>query len=166
MSGKRPSFGNSGMMLSEMCCEYGAADGASGLGGWWIAVSTLTPYKRVCIPLAPHPKLDGKTKLAKTVLVRKRHDGRWTVQFTEYVAPIAEPSPDAPRVGVDVGKRELLVTSDDRHYGTAFSLAFDRLWNEIKETRRNRQRQGLPKNSKRLAAIMRNVIKNNGIFKP
>ena len=157
VSGKRPALGNSGMMLGEMCCEYGTAEEASGLGGWWIAVSTLTPYKRVCIPLAPHPKLDGKTKLAKTVLVRKRHDGRWTVQFTEYVAPIAEPSPDAPRVGVDVGKRELLVTSDDRHYGTAFSPAFDRLWNEIKETRRNRHRQGLPKNSKRLASMERRL---------
>jgi hypothetical protein len=154
VSGKRPSFGDSGMMLDQECIRFDRpTDGAAGLGGWWAKISTLEYRRLVSIPLAPHPKLDGVTKLAKTVLVRKRHDGRWTFQFTEYVAPVAKPSPDALRVGVDVGKRELLVTSDDRHYGTEFSPAFDRLWNEIKETRRNRQRQDLPKNSKRLDAM-------------
>ena len=154
VSGKRPSFGDSGLMLGQECIRFDRpTDGADGLGGWWAKISTLEYRRLVSIPLSPHPKLDGETKLAKTVLVRKRHDGRWTFQFTEYVAPIPAPSPDAPRVGVDVGKRELLVTSDDRHYGTAFSPSFDRLWDEIKETRRNRQRQDLPKNSKRLDAM-------------
>lgn len=153
VTGKRPTFGNAGMMLGEMCVTHGSADDACGLGGWWVAVSTLTPHKRVVIPLAGHPKLDGKTPLAKTVLVRKRRDGRWTFQFTEYVAPVTKLPPDAPRVGVDVGKRELLVTSDDRHYGARGVPLYDDLWATIKSIRSNRFRQGLRENSKRLDAL-------------
>ncbi len=154
VSGKRPTFGNAGMMLGQECIRFSPpSDGAAGLGGWWARVSTLEYRKLVSLPLAGHPSLDGKTPLAKSVLVYKRRDGRWTFQFTEYVPPAVKLPPDAPRVGVDVGKRELLVTSDDRHYGARGVPLYDDLWATIKSVRSNRFRQGLRENSKRLDAL-------------
>lgn len=52
-----------------------------------------------------------------------------------------------------MGKRELLVTSDDRHYGARGVPLYDDLWATIKSVRSNRQRQGLYENSKRLDAL-------------
>lgn len=153
VSGKRPRFGNSGMMLGQECVEHERSDDADGLGGWWITVSTLTPYERVRIPLAGHPKLDGKTPLAKTVLARKRHDGVWTFQFTEYVEHVPDPAPGAKKIAVDVGKRNLLVTSDGRFYGAPISKLFDERYRTIQGIRANRHRQGLTEDSKRLKAL-------------
>lgn len=157
VTGKRPVFKRTSMMLGQECAVHGPAKAKDGLSGWWISVSTLKSGRRTVIPLAPHPALTTATALAKTVILNKRSDGRWTFQFTEYVAPIAALPDDAPRVGVDVGKRVLLATSTDRRYGEMFSPRFDRLFVAVKTKRANRQRQGFREDSTRLRLMEQRI---------
>jgi len=136
------------MWLSEMCVEFGPAKKAGSLGGWWARVSCLDNGKRLLIPLTKTPYLTDPVKVARSVLIGKRY-GRWCFQFTDKTLT-QKFVPTSKRIGVDVGLNVLAATSDGSLFGKRCKPKFDRLYLRVRETRKNRMRQGLLKNSPRL----------------
>jgi putative transposase len=152
IAGNTPVVGDDcPMWLSEMCIEFAPAKQAGSHGGWWARVSCLDNGKRLSIPLAKTPYLTNPTKMAKSVLIGKRH-GRWTFQFTDKT-PAVEFAPTTKRIGVDVGLNVLAATSDGRLLGKQCKPKFDRLYAKVMRLRKNRMRQGLRRNSPRLARM-------------
>lgn len=136
------------MWLSEMCVEFGTAQKAAGLGGWWVRVSCLDNGRRLVIPLAATPYLTDPAAVAKSVLIGQ-HRGRWRFQFTDKT-PAEVYVETAEKIGVDVGLNVLAATSNGAIYGQRVKPKFDRLYKAVRRARANRQRQGLKKNSPRL----------------
>jgi putative transposase len=140
------------MVMSEMTCTFGPSDpeGATTFS-WWLRCSTLQRGKTVAIPLSNNPYLTSIEGLAKTVMAQKRN-GNWVFQFCEKAE---EPEFDGSKgeVGVDVGLNVLAATSDGRLYGQEFKSKFDHIYKRVTSLRANRQRQGLKRDSKRLARL-------------
>lgn len=136
------------MWLSEMCVSFASPKKATGLEGWWVAVSCLRNGKRLQIPLASSPYLTDPTVFANSVLIQKRQN-KWCFQFTDKT-PDPEFEPTEKKLGVDVGLNVLAATSDGKLLGQTCKPKFDRLYRKVQNVRKNRMRQGLPKNSPRL----------------
>lgn len=134
--------------LSEMTCAFGVSKNSK-FPGWWIVISGLVRGKRIQIPLNPQPYLTDPTLLAKSVLMRKDRQGRWTFQFTDKREDLL-PIGTAGKVAVDVGLNVLAATSDGRLLGKNFKPKFNALHKKVKMVRANRQRQDLKEDSKRL----------------
>ena len=138
------------MEMSEMTCVYGLSEDSTYFG-WWLRFSTLEGGPRIQIPLAENPYVNGMKGLKKTVFARKQ-EGRWLFQFTE-----KNKSPtlagDQGKIGLDVGLNTIAATSDGRHYGKRFKSRFDKTYHQIQSIRTNRKRQGLSKDSKKLARL-------------
>jgi hypothetical protein len=134
------------MWLSEMTIEVDPPQAKRGrneakLAHRWASVSCLVNGRRLSIPLVCDPKILTAAKVAKSVMVRHRDDGRWCFQFTDEApetAFVASPR----RVAVDVGKNVLAATSDGQLLDRKTSVLFDRRWTSLHRHRRNRQRFG------------------------
>ena len=142
------------MKLTEMTCTItGLSKEASHFENQlWLRFSTLTRRKTVSVPLNWTPYLKTASdveKLSLSIFVRKSPSGDWTFQFTDRTPdPVFDGSED--RVGVDVGLNVLAATSKGDIYGSHFKPQFDRQYKKLQETRANRQRQGLKRDSARL----------------
>ena len=134
------------MVMSEMTCTFGASKTSTHFD-WWLKVSSLVNGKTIKLPLAATPYLhDG---LQKTVIVSKTSRNGWRFQFSEKCADAVFDG-SAGSVGVDVGLNVLAATSDGRLFGRSVKSRFDKLYKTVQKIRGNRQRQNLPRNSKRL----------------
>jgi len=155
LSGQPPQVSeNLPMMLSEMTCSFGPAEGTTHFG-WWIKTSCLVNGRTVKIPLAYNPYLKSVEGLAKSVLAKKR-EGRWVFQFCEKTEePEFERSSE--KLGVDVGLNMIAATSEGELFGADFKPKFDKLYGRVRTLRANRQRQELKKDSKRLARLERKL---------
>lgn len=113
----------------------------AGLAKRWASVSCLVNGKRIAIPLVCDPKILSAVKVAKSVMVSRREDGRWRFQFTDDT-PEPEFVPTPHRIAVDVGKNVLAATSDGQLLDRRTSVLFDRRWTSLHRHRRNRQQLG------------------------
>lgn len=152
---KRPTITERiGIRMSEMTCriEDPESDGAT-LADLWLRISTLAKRKSVWIPLVGSPFVRRASDVRKGVLARKKN-GRWRFEALDTKAwEVAEPDPNAPRIGVDVGLNVIAATSDGRLIGADLKPKFDALYAKVRDLRSNRFRQGLKKNSPRLDAL-------------
>jgi len=152
--GKRPTISDRcGMRLSEMTSILEAPRDAS-LASWWLAISTLQAGKRVRLPLSGNPHVKDLSDVSKGILARKDRLGRWrfeVVEKREWEVP--EPTDEQTRIGIDVGINVMVATSDGRLLGGSIKPRFNALWDKVKAVRRNRQRQRLPMNSRRLDVL-------------
>jgi hypothetical protein len=125
------------------------------LTSWWLGFSGLLRGRRVQLPLNANPFVKSIDDLTHGFLVQEDRRGRWFVQGVETKeTPEAEPPElSAPRVAVDVGLNVLAATSDGRVYGREVKQKFDKRYAQVRQVRANRQRQGLPLNSKRLDCL-------------
>ena len=151
IAGNTPHLSDSfPMEMSEMTCVYGLSEDSTYFG-WWLRFSTLEGGPRIQIPLAENPYVNGMKGLKKTVFARKQ-EGKWLFQFCEKAK-----SPtligDSGKIGLDVGLNTIAATSDGRHYGKRFKAQFDKTYKQIQAIRANRKRQGLSKDSKKLARL-------------
>ena len=157
--GRKPEISDSfPMRLSEMTAnlENPDEDGAV-LTDFWLRISSLEARKSVWLPIVGNPYVTRADQVSKGILARKTKQGRWrfeAVEKREWVVPEPSDLPvDAPRLGVDVGLNVLAATSDGSLYGQEFKPKFDRLYNQVKDLRANRQRQGFRENSPRLDVL-------------
>lgn len=142
------------MWMTQETCRFNRAEHTEHFG-WWIRISTLTGGERIDIPLTDTPYMHEK--LAKSVMVRKDQvSGRWVFQLTDKT-PEEVPKGDAGTVGLDVGLNCLAADSSGNLYGAGFKPEFDRQYQSIRRIRANRQRQGLKRDSKRLARLERRL---------
>lgn len=138
------------MRLSEMTARLEDPQEAD-LGDLWLRVSSLEYRKSIWLPLAGNPYVDKASQVSKGIQARKTKRGRWrfeAVDKRKWEPP--KVSPDADRLGVDVGLNVLATTSDGCLYGEGIKPKFDKLYRKIRQARANRQRQGLKENSPRL----------------
>jgi len=142
-----------GMRLSEMtsCLESPKKAEHADL---WLKISTLKRGKTVWLPLVGSPYAKSPAEVRKGLLARKTPKGRWRFEvLDERKWEVPEPAPDAPKIGVDVGLNVVAATSDGELYGTELKPEFDRQFEQVRELRANRQRQGLKEDSPRLARL-------------
>jgi transposase len=152
ISGSTPQVSeNLPLWLSEMTCTFGPSEDSTKFC-WWILVSTLERGKRLQVPLSFNPYIKEASRLAKSVMMKKRN-GVWTFQFSEKPLPNEIFDGSQGKVGVDVGLNVIAATSDGRTYGKEFKPKFDKLYKKLQSIRANRQRQGLKTNSKRLSRV-------------
>jgi hypothetical protein len=138
------------MRLSEMTSRLEDKKEAL-LGDLWLRISTLEKRKSVWLPLVGNPYIDSASQVSKGINARKDKRGRWrfeAVDKAKWKAP--KVSPDAERIGIDVGLNVLATTSQGDVYGADVKPKFDKLYAKIRRVRANRQRQGLKRNSPRL----------------
>jgi predicted RNA-binding Zn-ribbon protein involved in translation (DUF1610 family) len=157
--GRKPEISdNFPMRLTEMTAnlENPDEDGAI-LSDFWLRISSLEARKSVWLPIVGNPYVTRADQVSKGILARKTKQGRWrfeAIEKREWVVPEPSDLPvDAPRLGVDVGLNVLAATSDGCLYGQEFKPKFDRLYNQVKDLRANRQRQGFRENSPRLDVL-------------
>lgn len=121
------------------------------LADFWLNVSTLTPYKRVAIPLVGNPYIKKCDELSKGILARKDGKGRWRFEaLDQHEFPDPTPVTGAPKIGLDVGLNVIVAASDGRTLGADLKPRFDKQYDRVKRARANRQQQNLKKNSPRL----------------
>lgn len=138
------------MRLSEMTARLEDSKKAK-VAPLWLRVSSLESRKSVWLPLAGNPYVLRADDVSKGILARKTKRGQWrfeAVEKKEWMVP--DPTPEMPRLGVDVGLNVLAASSDGTLYGKEIKPRFDRLYNQVKDVRANRQRQDLKENSRRL----------------
>jgi transposase len=148
ISGKPPQVGpRFPMRFDTNTCDFEASK-ETDYAPFWIQISTLVKRKVVYLPLDRNPLVTGA--MSKGFMVRKDTKGRWRFESTEkkdHGVPEVDP---AKKVGVDVGLNVLAATSDGRLYGANLKPKFDKLYRKLQSVRKNRQRQKLPKDSKRV----------------
>jgi putative transposase len=150
-SGSPPNLKeNFPILMSEMTCWFEPSKKTNHFR-WWIKVSCLKNGKPIRVPLTSNPYITSAAQVAKGVLANKRN-GRWCFQFCEKVED-PEPDGSAGKIGIDVGLHTLAATSTGRIYGTHIKEKFDKRYIKVRDLRANRQRQGLPRDSKRLAKL-------------
>ena len=148
ISGNPPQVGPKfPMRFDTNTCDFEASKKAK-YAPFWIRISTLTKGGRIDLPLDQNPL--AKENMSKGFMVRRDSKGRWRFESTEkkdYEVPEVDP---LKKVGVDVGLNVLAATSDGRLYGASFKPKFDKLYKKLQVIRKNRQRQHLPRDSKRV----------------
>lgn len=154
VTGKRPTISaRCGMRMCQETATLGTSEGTA-MTGWWLRFSTLERRHRLDLPLVASPYVTSASAVSKGILARKDKRGRWrfeVVDKKEWEVKVADET--MPRVGLDVGLNVVAATSDGRLLGRALKPHFDRLYQQVKAVRANRQRQGLPRNSPRLDAL-------------
>ncbi|MEL7342015.1 MAG: transposase, partial [Bacteroidota bacterium] len=149
--GKKPSVrSDMPMQMSEMTSRLETPEEATH-PDWWLSISTLTPRKRLLLPLVGNPYVKSPEEVSKTILVRKKR-GRWRFQVVEkrdYPEPQIPEEPKG-KIGIDIGLNVLCTLSNGNQFGKEFKPKFDGLYKRTKELRSNRQKQGLRDNSGRL----------------
>lgn len=150
--GNKPTVRNSlPMRLSEMTSRLEDPDEAFSVGDLWLRVSSLEYRKSIWLPLVGNPYVDKASQLSKGIQARKTKRGKWRFEAVDKRA--WEPptvSQDADKLGIDIGLNVLATMSDGCLYGEQVKPKFDKLYRKIRNTRANRQRQGLKVNSPRL----------------
>jgi len=149
--GKKPSVRpDMPMWMSEMTSRLETPEEAFH-ADWWLSVSSLIPRKRILLPLVGNPYVKKPDEVSKFILARKKR-GRWRFQVVEKKEYPEPQIPEVPvgKIGVDVGLNVLCTLSNGNQYGEAFKPKFDRLYQEVRTLRSNRQKQGLRGNSPRL----------------
>jgi hypothetical protein len=143
-----------GMQMSKNTCIFRGSETAK-LATWWLGFSGLLRGRRVQLPLVANPLVTSVSDLKDGFLVQEDRRGRWFVQGLEAkeYPGVGKPELGAPRVAVDVGLNVLAATSDGRVYGKDVKQKFDKRYAQVRQVRANRQRQGLPLNSKRLDCL-------------
>jgi hypothetical protein len=150
--GRTPTISSRvGMRMSEMTAVLGTSEDTK-LTAWWLGFSHLDAGKaRIQVPLAPSPYVKKVADVSKGVLARKDKRGRWRFEVVERREwDVPEPTPEMPRVGVDVGLNVMAATSDGRLLGASLKPKFNALYSKVRDLRANRQRQGFKDNSPRL----------------
>ena len=147
-----------GMRMSEMTAVLGTSEDTI-ITAWWLGFSHLDAGKaRIQVPLAPSPYVKKVCDVSKGVLARKDKRGRWRFEVVERKEwEVPEPTPEMPRIGVDVGLNCMAATSDGRLLGGALKPKFNALYETVKQVRANRQRQGFKDNSPRLDRLEQNL---------
>lgn len=120
----------------------------------WLRISTLSRRRSVWLPLVGSPYVQSPQDVRKGILARKTRTGRWRFEVLDVAEwEVPESAPDAPVVGVDVGLNVVAATSDGRLYGADLKPKFDRQYQQLRDLRANRQRQGLKEDSPRLSRL-------------
>jgi len=150
--GKSPSVSKRyPMRLSENTSTFEASK-FSNYASWWLRISTLEPRKTIQLPLRGNPYVKVISDVGKGFNARKDKKGRWRFEVVDK-NKWEIPKPKNLKVAIDVGLNVLAATSDGRTYGAKLKPKFDKLYKRVQSVRANRQRQHLPKNSKRLDAL-------------
>jgi transposase len=151
VSGNPPQVGpNFPMRFDTNTCDFKPSKKAS-YALFWIQISTLVKRKVVALPLDLNPL--AKETMSKGFMVRRDSKDRWRFESTEkkdHGVPEANP---VLKIGVDVGLNVLAATSDGRLYGASFKPKFDKIYKKLQTIRKNRQRQHLPRDSKRVSRM-------------
>jgi putative transposase len=122
--------------------------------GMWLRISTLERRRSVWLPVVGSPYVKSPQDVRKGFLARKTRKERWRFEVLDTQEwEVPEPAPDAPKIGVDVGLNVVAAASDGRLYGVALKPPFDRQYQQVRQVRANRQRQGLVQDSPRLARL-------------
>jgi putative transposase len=143
------------IQLTELTCMLTRSKDTS-IAPFMFRMSTLERRKRVWLPLMGNNHIDDPSDVAKSFQVRKDWRGRWrfeTIEKKEHLFPTEY----SRKVGLDVGLNVLAATSDGGVYGGKFKLEFKKKYERLLTLRKNRQRQGIFKDSNKLTQLERNL---------
>lgn len=124
---------------------------------YWVKLSTLTSGKPVYLPVANNPWFDAINGQRKAfVQLNRRDDGEYVVGLVKEVNPTPY-TPQLDVLGLDVGLRVLLSTSEGDLLGQNVIDKLLRWDTAITTLARNRQKAGLPVRSPRYDKLVKRV---------
>ena len=129
----------------------GQADRPAAWIGSWLSVASLERGKRIALPLLHHDYADDRGgERANTFSLFKR-GGEWFARSVQYVAPKPWPKHSVEILGIDLGMRNLVATSEGDLFGRGFLPKLSKLDKELMRVQKGLQAAG----EKRLSSCKR-----------
>ena len=140
------------LQVNQQSCEWGPAKrSASKWAHSWLSVASLERGKRIMLPLLGHDHAEARGgKRAKTFSLAKR-GGEWFATSTQYVEPKPWAKSGVEVLGIDLGMRNLVATSEGDLFGRGFLGKLSKLDRELMKVQKGLQEAG----EKRLSACKR-----------
>ena len=158
ISGKKPGITNRVGMRMSVNTGIMSESESTEITKNWLAFSNLNKEHRIQLPLSTNPLVKSLNDVSKGILARKTRKGVWrfeVVDKKEWNKP--ELTENCNYLGVDVGLNVIAATSDGTLYGKYTKPIFNKKYENIKEIRANRQRQGLVEDSGRITTREENL---------